>query len=233
MIARVGSWIRICLGFSVLVFLLVIALAIYTNVPISATAQDINVFEEIGLRKPQNPMSFEQQIDLIRKAQSEIFKRAPLGEGIPEYQSREPADLMRYGQGLCFDRSRTFDKVFNYWGFESRHVYLLYKNEKTFLSALFHRGQSTHAVTEVKTSKGWMLVDSNTPWIALTRKGEPVSADDVWRRFAEFGDAPPYMAFPWWAIRGLYSRKGQFYGAGVPFPELNWGDFLRWAVLGF
>jgi hypothetical protein len=230
MITRVKQGVKWLLVWTALTVAVLVSVAAYTNVPTKPTPQDVKVFEEIGLHKPTVSLSFEQQITLIRKVQFEVFKRAPFGAGIPDYAFREPADLMRFGQGLCYDRSRTFDKVFIYLGMESRHVYLLYKEDKSFLAALFHRGQPSHAVTEVKTSKGWMFIDSNTAWVALTRQGEPVGADDVWRRLAEFDYAPPYLAAPWWAIRGMYSRKGQFYGAGVPFPELNWADFLGWVV---
>lgn len=210
------------------------ALAYYTNVPTEVTAEDTTVFTELGLARPATQPSFEQEIALIRQVQGIVFKRAPLGDGIPEYEAREPADLMRYGQGLCFDRSRTFDKAFGYLGLQSRHVYLLYREGKPFLQALLHYGQSSHAVTEVKTSRGWMFVDSNTQWIALNRQGEPVNADEVWRRYAEFDNAPPYLKPAWWALRGMYSRKGQFYEPSLPFPfpELNWQDFLLWVLKG-
>jgi hypothetical protein len=95
---------------------------------------------------------------------------------------------------------------------------------------LTQRGQASHAVTEVKTSKGWMLVDSNTEWIALTPQGEPVNADAVWQRYSDFANAPEYLGYAWWAIRGMYSRKGHFYAPYVPFPEFNWVDFLSWSV---
>ena len=113
-----------------------------------------------------------------------------------------------------------------------RHVYLLFKGGKPFGGALFHYQQPSHAVTEVKTSRGWLFVDSNSEWLAVNRRGEPVNADEVWRRYEEFENPPVYLVEPWWAIRGLYSRKGQFYGAGIPFPEINWNDFLHWLVLG-
>ena len=211
---------------------LLVTLAAYTNVPTAVTESDAAVFAAMGFQKPQQSLTFEQEVALIRQVQKEVFQRAPLGDGIPDYEPREPADLMRFGQGLCFDRSRTFDKTSSYLGLPSRHVYLLYRENRSFLNALFHYGQSSHAVTEVKTSKGWMFVDSNTEWIALTRSGEPVGADDVWKRYAEFDKAPPYLSSPWWAIRGMYSRKGQFYGAGLPFPELNWPHFVSWLVTG-
>jgi hypothetical protein len=209
---------------------LLVALAAYTNVPTAVTEADAAVFAALGFQRPSQSLTFEQEIALVRQVQKHVFQRAPLGDGIPDYQAREPSDLMRSGQGLCYDRSRTFDKAFNYLGMEARHVYLLYRENRSFWSALFHHGQSSHAVTEVKTSQGWMFVDSNTEWVAVTRNGEPVGADDVWKLYADFDNAPHYLAAPWWAIRGMYSRKGQLYGAGIAFPELNWHDFVSWMV---
>lgn len=219
--------VSLLLGFAVFA-----SLAIYTNVDTAVTVEDRQVFDSLRLSRPQGAMTFEQELALIRSVEAEIFKRAPLGDGIPDYEAREPADLLRVGHGLCYDRSRTFDKAFSYLGFETRHVYLLYKDNRFFGSALIRYGQSSHAVTEVKTSRGWLFVDSNTPWIAVTRTGEPVGADDVWRRFGEFEKAPPYLNHPWWAIRGMYSRKGHLYAPYVVFPEFNWWDFIHWVVKG-
>jgi hypothetical protein len=217
----VGS---LCLAF--------VGLAAYTNVSTDLTPDDVKVFHDIGLKKPSASLTFEAELSEIVRFQKEVFRRAPLGEGIEPYEAREPADLMRAGNGLCFDRSRTFDKGATFLGFEARHVYLLYKQNKSFLSAAITRKQSSHAVTEIKTSKGWMFIDSNTAWIAVTRAGEPVNADDVWRRFDEFENPPPYLKDPWWAIRGLYSRGGHFYRPYIRFPELNWSDFLGWLARG-
>jgi hypothetical protein len=209
-----------------------IGLAAYTNVSTHVSKEDALVFSGLGFIFGQGvDASFDDQVFLIRKIQSKVFEYAPFGEGIPVYNSREPADLMRHGKGLCYDRSRTFDKAFRYVGLESRQVYLLYKNNLPFWQALFKYGQPSHAITEVKTSKGWMFVDSNIQWVAITSQGEPVNADDVWRRFSEFENPPAYLKDPWWAIRGMYSRKGQLYGGGIPFPELSWPDFMTWAVL--
>ncbi len=232
-IARIKKGTRWVLAVVAVGLAVLVGLSAYTNVPTDVTAEDTAVFLEIGLRKPTGPLSFDQQVALIRRVQQEVFLRAPLGDGIPDYESREPADLMRrVRHGLCYDRSRAFDKAFDYLGFESRHVYILFKQDRSFVRALLHHGQASHAVTEVKTSKGWMLVDSNTEWIALTRQGEPVDADAVWQRYSEFDKAPEYLNHPWWAIRGMYSRKGHLYAPYVPFPEFNWPDFFGWVVRG-
>ena len=100
------------------------------------------------------------------------------------------------------------------------------------MTALFHYMHPSHAVTEVKTSRGWMLVDSNVEWIALTRMNEPVNADDVGKHAIEFNDLPIAYKQPYWAIRGLYSRRGQLYPPYNYIPDVNWPDFLSWIVKG-
>jgi hypothetical protein len=211
---------------------LVMAMAFYTNVSTQLTKEDVSVFESLGFKSQSRSLIFQEEVALISRLQAAVFERAPLGDGIELYQAREPADLMRVGHGLCYDRSRAFDKGATFLGFEARHVYVLYRQNKSFLNALTTFGQASHAVTEVKTSRGWMFVDSNTPWVAVTRSGEPVGADDVWRRFDEFENPPPYLKDPYWAIRGMYSRKGHFYAPYVLFPELNWPVFLTWLARG-
>jgi hypothetical protein len=226
--------LQIALGITVVIFALFGLLAAVTNVPTAWDAKDEAIFENTLHLKPlRNPQTFAQEILAIRKLQDRTFAIAPLGAGIPDYQSREPADFIEKREGLCFDRSRTTDKALEYLGLRSRHVYLLYRaGGQGFWSSIFHFPQSSHAVTEVKTSKGWMLIDSNTNWIALTRDGQVVNADDVWKRAAEFDTIPSYLTRPWWAIRGMYSRKGQLYPPYILFPDLNWYDFLTWLILG-
>lgn len=74
------------------------------------------------------------------------------------------------------------------------------------------------------------MVDSNTQWISITQGGVPVSAGDVYIRRAEFENEPDYLQVPFWALRGLYSRKGQFYRPYIFFPELNWPVFINWVL---
>lgn len=228
-VVRKSAWI-IAVKLVVLLGLFVL-LAFITNVPTDIRADGMAVFKnDLNLVPLQHPRTFSEEIVAIKAIQQRVFTKAPLGAGIPDYESREPADLMRHGQGLCFDRSRTLDKAFDFIGLPARHVYLLYRKDRGFWPAMFHYGQSSHAVTEVKTSKGWMFVDSNTEWIALTRDGQVVNADDVWRRAAEFDGMPAYLKEPWWAIRGMYSRKGQLYPPYIIFPDFNWLDFFSWLI---
>lgn len=229
---RQYSWKYFFCGLFALLIIGLSSLIYVKNVSVTLSPADIATLESISLRKPAQTLTFDQEISLIRLAQKKIFKLAPLGEAIPNDQPREITDLLKYGSGLCYDRSRSLDKTFSYLGFKSRHVFLLFKGNRSFFSAIFQKYQGSHAVTEVKTSRGWMFVDSNTPWIAITRSGEVVNADDVWKRFDEFDNPPEYLKANWWAIRGLYSRGGRKYSPYIPFPELNWPTFLNWAIHG-
>jgi hypothetical protein len=158
--------------------------------------------------------------------QEKILAVAPHQGGIPEFSTRELEDLIRRKSGFCYDRSRAIDKALAHLGFETRHVYLLYKRDKGFVHALLTYQQPSHAVTEVRTSKGWMVVDSNNAWIALAKDGRPIAADRVYDSRAQFETVAEPFNEPWWSIRGLYSRKGFFYRPFLPFPELNWPDFF-------
>ena len=215
------------------IFSVFVVLASISHVPTAVNPADVAVFQnDLKIESLQHPQTFADEISAIRTIQHRVFDKAPVGKGIPDYETREPSDLMQKREGLCFDRSRTFDKAFKFIGLPSRHVYILYRENRGFLSALFHYGQGSHAITEVKTSKGWMFVDSNSEWIALTRDGQVVNADDVWKRSSEFDSIPAYLKDPWWAIRGMYSRKGQLYPPYIIFPNLNLPDFFSWLIWG-
>jgi SAM-dependent methyltransferase len=210
---------------------LFVLLVFVTNVPTELTAEDIIVFEkDLGLKTLPRPRSFDDEIRTIRLVQARVFAAAPRGQGIPEYEPREPSNLMKYKRGLCYDRSRSLEKAFTYMGFKVRHVFLLYRKDLSLSKSLLSRGHPSHAVTEVKTSRGWLYVDSNQPWIAVARDGWPHGAGGIWKHFDEFDGAPEYVRGPWWAFRGLYSRKGALYAPYFPLPQFNWGDFVEWAI---
>jgi hypothetical protein len=146
-------------------------------------------------------------------------------------------DLLKAQSGLCYDRSRTLDKTIKWLGFETRHVYILFadKGDSTDIVQFVQQALSysqSHAMTEVKTSRGWLLVDSMANWISLNREGQPVPAGLLYVRRAEFTAPPDWLATPYWAIRGMYSRRGQLYSPYSIFPEFNWPDFFGWVFTG-
>ena len=124
------------------------------------------------------------------------------------------------------------------FGFQVRHV-SAYSTDETgsAIVSLLTPQVDSHAVTEVKTSKGWLLVDSNGRWISLDTGNRPWSVAEL-KRVADF-----QRPMPEWSsnnraamnelftksfvyLPGLYSRHGQFYPPFTPIPDVNWYDFI-------
>jgi hypothetical protein len=145
--------------------------------------------------------------------------------------SGELGDLYEAKRGLCYDRSRAIEKVLSHLGFEVRHA-AVYSTKKTGrLAAFLTPKTQSHAVTEVKTEHGWLVIDSNRRWIGLTSDGQPValealqdkSAEQTWdTRLQE--DMSPILAGPYTYLFGLYSRHGRFYPPYTPVPDVDWGQ---------
>lgn len=214
-----------------------VVVGIVTNVPTELTEEDNLVFKRdfANFRNAAINASPEDQFAVIRSIQGVVLKKVPFGPGIPSYSEREPADVLRRDTGLCYDRSRLFDKLFIWAGFETRHVYILYKPVIAGYTlppwlAVFLPGAESHAVTEVRTSHGWVLVDSNDTWISVNRQGKVFPADLLWKHKDGFQSMPDYFNRPYWAIRGLYSRRGHLYRPYFPYPQLNWGDFFKYQI---
>jgi hypothetical protein len=206
------------------------AIFVLSNVDTDLSKEDIEAFSSAGLAPPLRPLTFAQEVTLIRDVQAIIMKKSPVKKGISRGLSREPADLFQHGYGTCYDRSRVLDKAYEHMGFEARHVFMLYRREDiSFWRVLLSKGQLSHAVTEVKTSQGWLIVDSTSNWISVNQQGLPIDADHVSIEAAQFGGGmPEYMTRPAWAIRGLYSRHGRFFHKYSILPELNYADFFIW-----
>jgi hypothetical protein len=233
MIKRIHKWITWLLVIFVVV---IVALSFITNVSTHVTKSDEAVFRTIlKLEKPAGPLTYAQEIALIRSVQALIFDKVPHGEAIPDYSNREPEDLFKESSASCYDRSRTYDKIFSWLGWQTRHVFILYPEHpvtgetQSYVRSFFTKGpNNTHAVTEVKTSKGWVMVDSNSKWISIAANGLPINVDQLHEQQAHLPGMPNYFNKPYIAIRGLYSRRGHLYRPFIPYPELNWVDFFEW-----
>lgn len=176
-----------------------------------------------------------KDIEFIRKVQDSVLNVAPIDEGIPYGQTREPEDLLKAKQGLCFDRSRVIEKILMAHGFETRHVFL-YSTKKTGSSvrSLITPGVPSHAVTEVWTAGGWLVVDSNDRWVSLDSNGNPREIEEIAATSGPGGgidwkDDPPGIykeLYPFTFLYGLYSRHGEFYPPYNPIPDVNYGELL-------
>ncbi len=163
-----------------------------------------------------------------------MLKVAPGNEGLPLGQEREPKDVFEARSGLCFDRSRAIEKLLTYLGLEVRHVAIYATTERSALAATMTPENSSHAVSEVLTEKGWLLIDSNAHWIGLGTDRQPVSVAGLQSRVDRAGGwavdskSPINSIFveDHTYIYGLYSRHGRFYPPFTPFPDVNYRQLL-------
>ena len=223
---------------------LLTTLAWIHNVPTAPGRDDIRfigaMLEERGWGEliGDTPATFEQEIRVVTALQDAVLARAPEHKGLPMKGTREPKFLYEARYGLCYDRSRAIEKGLAIFGFETRHV-AVYSTKETgsAVRSLLTPQIPSHAVTEVNTSRGWLLVDSNRRWISLDFSHRPWSAADLHEAANSQSPLPEWseenrvamdgiFASPFAYVHGLYSRHGQFYPPYTPVPDVNWRDLL-------
>ena len=177
--------------------------------------------------------SYEEQLNLIKSIQHSVFVVAPTQGSIDKRNTREPKDLYIKKTALCHDRSRVIEKILRYYGFMTRHI-SIYSTKETgsVLKSLLTPNIDSHALTEVKTSKGWLVVDSNEEWVAIDDKNQPISISAIIKNKKNvkerlLNDFPSFIYMEdFFVIYGLYSRHGMFYPPFNIIPDINYSEFL-------
>ena len=229
---RRPRWARAGIALT-LFFTLVVAFLNYYNISKLLTAEDkhyIRLYLPDLAEGCATKMTYAAQIQLIRHVQMVVGARTKGWQGLPEGAPREPRQLYTERTGMCYDRSRTLEKIYLYLGFETRHLSLFAReaNVHSYTTVLLHHVPS-HAISEVHTKHGWLMVDSNDLWIALAPDGEPVSMHKMQQTL--LAEQPLKWLIPTpdsddnfynnrcIPIYGLYSRHGRFYPpytSGIP-----------------
>lgn len=188
---------------------------------------------ERGVPALPNQRSYQQELAFIVQAQKAVLDVASGNDGIPFDAQREPKQLYQAKSGLCYDRSRVIEKIFRSANFRTRHI-SLYSTEQTrsAVKSLITPGVPSHAISEVLTSKGWLVVDSNDQWVSLDRLGNPVSIEDIQRfgaRAIQWRSPVPsdFYEKPFMFVYGLYSRHGRFYPPYGFLPDVNYGELVQ------
>jgi hypothetical protein len=200
------------------------ALVVISNVETNVSDEDKAAFLAEGFSPKSKPSNYDEQIKMILEAQSRVLDKFPIGDGIPLFEEREPVNLNFYRRGLCYDRSRYIDKLLQYKGFKTRHIYILYDTGGGFISSMMTKGNPSHAVSQVLTERGWLVVDSNSKYLALDQNNSPISLRELERGNPQ---SPDSFKKKFWAIIGMYSRNGSLYKPYLLVPELNILDFLN------
>ena len=179
---------------------------------------------------------FDNQIVAILAVQDAVLKATPIEEGLAHGRPREPKNVLTEGMGICFDRSRTIEKILTSLEFENRHLAIYSTREHGPLRALMTPRTDSHALTEVKTGKGWILVDSNARWIGLDADGNIYNAADIQTRdpstMTWAPEVPEQISWrlfnePFTYVIGLYSRHGGFFPPYDPVPDVNYSQLLQ------
>ena len=221
---------KILLGIASIFLIGVILLAV-NNVDNDITSLDREYATKIIRLDTIKVESFEEEIDFIRSVQASVISLTePVG--IPEGRGRELEDIYTLKKGLCFDRSRAIEKLLRIKGFETRHVFLVLNRDVSKIRGLLTPGIDSHAITEVKTKRGWLIVDSNQLWISLSSDNRPVSLADI----SDINEEEFSWKYPngtsklytenYLPIYGLYSRHGRFYKPYNFIPDINWKEFM-------
>jgi hypothetical protein len=164
---------------------------------------------------------FDAEVHCIKSIQMVIRRLVP--DSKCAIGNIEPYDFISRGFGCCYDRARFMEKALNYYGFQTRHV-ALYDIGAYGIFSVFVPGISSHATTEVKTQKGWLGVDSNHPFLLMTRDGIALTYKTfrLWKNDIIDPVIPEKFYEKRLAvIYGLYSRHGKFHGPNLPGPEFN------------
>lgn len=96
------------------------------------------------------------------------------------------------------------------------------------MTNIFPLNQDSHAATEVLTSRGWLGVDSNEPFLLLTQDGYPSTYRNAINNIEDFKGISPQKFFRQKldVIYGLYSRHGRFHGKNFLGPEYVLSEVL-------
>ena len=177
---------------------------------------------------------YDDEIRFIAAVQAAVLRIAPLNEPIPKDAPREPRDVFEAHRGLCYDRSRAIEKILRYSGFQTRHIALYTIPPHTSAArALLTPGIPSHAVSEVLTKDGWLVVDSNAAWLSLDHLDRPVTMATI--QMASRGDAhpawhtaPPNEIYlrPFTFVYGLYSRNGHMYPPYDFIPDVSYAELI-------
>lgn len=205
-----------------IVSLCAILILSFTNVSKDLTDEDIESLGSLPWQYKTNAKSFQHQIEIIKQVQSSVFAMLEVSEeGVPIGAERRVRDLLNAGKGLCYDRSWLIEKILNANGFSTRHVFVLENLNGSFFSSITSLNARSHAVTEVKTVRGWLIVDSIDQWISLDDSENPVDFSKSSKQIESIKKVPEFFKTHHFYIYGLYSRSGMMFGPFLPVPDIN------------
>ena len=119
----------------------------------------------LDLNKPDFK-SFSNELKFINSIHKKIIININNKEGIEIKNTREPKDIYLLKKGECYDISRLLEKIFQYYGYQTRHLSIYEKKgDIPILSLFLKKGNDSHAISQILTTKGWLAIDSVSDWV--------------------------------------------------------------------
>jgi len=196
------------------------------------TKKDKRAIQSLGLDKYCGGITkFSDETNCIKALQTQLLHEVPdktcyepTDVASPNH---EPAALLSRDYGCCFDRARFIEKALQYYGFETRHIAEL---NTPLPFGLLEPGIPSHALSEVKTRRGWVAVDSLDVWMGLDERGRVYDTQSIHSTSSaesvDWQDPLPHnFEMDYTVIYGLYSRHGKFFPPYSPVPDVDWSQF--------
>tara|TARA_B100000575_G_C23043734_1_gene600730 strand:- start:131 stop:823 length:693 start_codon:yes stop_codon:yes gene_type:complete len=211
-----------------LIFLTYSFLAI--NVRKNITKDDIKVIKMLKVDNYCKEITdYQSELNCIKNIQIAQKKLVDSEDCRIKTINPEPLEMINENTGCCFDRARLIEKSLDFYGIKSRRVFLIQKN-KYGIFTIFIPKVGSHAVTEAKTSKGWIGIETvNDLFILTDNNNMPLTFKEAIKKeynFPKSEDLDNLYNKDLLALIGVYSRHGKFYKPYLPFPEINFVNFF-------
>ncbi len=191
------------------------------------TNNDFEILKLLNLDKECiNLDSYKKEINCINTIQKSQLKLIEGKKCRGKFINLGSKEVIYKNTGCCNDRSRITEQLLQIYGFKVRHIHLNHTSNLGYFNLLIP-GTPSHASTEVLTSKGWIGVDSNEPFL-LNNNNQPNTYKEAISNglIHNLTDNDFYKKSVTYII-GLYSRNGTFFEPYLPFiPEINIVDFF-------
>lgn len=214
--------------FILFVFGFLAYLILFLNINNNITMSDKKAILQLGLEDVCSDVigDYTKEVVCISRIQKVVqligIHRCP-----EKKDTAEPSDFLYRGYGCCVEKSRFIEKSARFYGFNTRHLFIIkpiYHSITNFLPL----GQESHAASEILTSRGWLGVDSVEAFMLLDQSGNPLTYEMALRQVSSMQSMEPKLFFSSNIdiIFGLYSRHGNFYGLNAPGPEFVFSELL-------
>ena len=179
--------------------------------------------------------SFDREVAFVSRVQDSIVKNFS-GAFHPQEKVGHVDFYFRNRAGVCYDKAILMEKMFTSYGFSIRHMYIYFRTDSmpTQKTDFFKRGLTSHAMLEVKTKKGWMVVAINGNWLGIDPQDNPLTIHDVRDQlkadnlklkkpnyYGAYFFEPFRIPSNFLITYGIYSRHGQFLRNGPIEKPLN------------